>query len=298
MNMSVSTMIKELHKIAAEKITDPKQLAAWELTLPLEKQRERQLIRAVKDHDGQFEMKELIRLFKGAISNAIRSSQLTNVMNDTMANQYAIMEFREMIKKDFDLSVKVIPITYVTGALADRLKKRKYEFMNTTIKKSEELERESQYTSMSRNFLMKELDRMPTIEEEHSFIKHQLGKNVSLNDVRKIREQEREEKSGDKQIGKDVGADFMTLMDLKNVAKHSPEEIMENEMLKSKVESMIRRNPQFTRAERRFLYARLGLGEYTGKNTANDNAAAIEAGMSYYEGRKTFEKLKEALANL
>lgn len=284
--MSMYTDI--LQKIA----TSQNEMMEWEKTLEPAVKRERDLIRAVQERDDRFAMKELIRSYRGVINQQVRNTQLANIMDPNVAQQYGVSTFKEIIKTNFDLSHQVKPVTYITNTMDRLLKKRRYQMTDFVARKSEDLTMKSGYVAVADDFLKRELNRAPTDNETFDFIKNDMGKKILLKNVQRIRQLTRRELSGDVQLGQGDTGEYLTLMDVKNVGNVSAEDIFQNGLMGQKIENEL---AAFTRPERRLIRNYFGLGQFSNKRAKSLNEAATSNNMTYYEARRIVERLKTKL---
>jgi len=263
---------------------------------------ERDLIRKVQESNGTdfFAMNELIQDYRGTINNATRSSGLTSVMDYETAYQEGIKAFKELIKKNFDLNDKTArPATYITGALLNSLRKVSNNSSDFGARKSEELQMKSKPKSVAEAFLTRQLDRKPDYDETLKFIKGQMrtGKSITKENLKRIDMYGTKELSGSQQIGggeNSEGAEFLTLNDITNVKKETPDEIMEKQMNEQRIFDHLR---TFTlnKNERVLIMNMYGMGKFENKKANSLNHAAINAGMTNYEAKKTLDRYKKSL---
>ena len=86
----------------------------------------------------------------------------------------------------------------------------------------------------------------------------------------------------------------MTLDDMYDNQGLSGEQIMANNLERERVEQAII-SGDFTRQERKYLSALLGVGQFKNKPPMNKNAAAISAGITYSQGGTALNKLRKML---
>ena len=259
---------------------------------------DRELIRRAQEQGDKFAMNELVRKYRGLITQSVQKSQLSFVMDNAMAQQYAVGIFKDLIKNNFDLKKENKPSTYLLTTLPEMLKKKRYEFMDTGARKSAELTRKNQYKFSAEEFLRRELNREPTIDEIYSYItdKSGLALKVDKKELIRINQLNRRELSGDEQVGGDTQAEFLTLRDIKNVDRLSPEEVFNNSLLQQRIESVIQSPANnFTRQERKFIRYYAGLGEFKGRAAKSPNDAALSNGMTYYEARRILDRVRKLL---
>jgi DNA-directed RNA polymerase specialized sigma subunit len=284
-----------------EKLAATSEFKKWEQGLPDDARRERDLIKIVqKDTDRtqvKKAMKELTRRYKGVISQSVKSSGLSSVMDHNTAFQHGLTEFQSRIKNSFDLTKQVKPITYMHQLLRWDLSKKKQDFMNTTSKMSVDLTEKAGYISLAKDFLRRQLGREPTPDEALKYIKEELGwTSVTRANYDRIQSIQKKEFSGDELIGAKGGdsrAEAISIFDVKNVSAVTPMDIYKNTMVKNQIEDLLPTN--FTRQERRFLRNLYGLGQFQNKRAKSLNDAALNNNMTHYEARKVRDKLLQLL---
>lgn len=286
--------MSNIYDILSKIANDENVFRDWESGLDPKVKRERELIKSVQSNNDKFAMKQLMKDYRNVINQEVSKSQLSKTMESGMAQQYGMSIFKDLIKNNFDLSKPNKPITYIKTVLPQKLSKKKNEFMDLVARKSEDLTAKTGYTSIARDFLKRELDREPNIDEIHNFITKDMGLKIELKNVQRIQDLTRRELSGNEQVGgkNDSGAEFLTLMDIKNVGSISPEEIFNDSLLKGKIENQL---PNFTRPQRRLIRHYFGLGQFEGKPAKSQHQAAIKSNMTYYDAKRTLDKLVDNL---
>lgn len=281
--MNINELIEKIDKIAFAKFD----------SMDPQVKKERELIKAIQERDDKFAMKQLIREYRGVISQEVKRAQLGSVMDQDAAMGHGIAEFKKIIKKNFDLSKENKPITFIKNTLPLELQKRKNEYMDFGVRKSTELTRQAGNVSVATNFLTREYGREPKVNEIVSFIKNDMNKKITSKQVQQIKDYERLEYSGDAVIGNIDGVgDAITLMDTLNINRVSPESML----AKMEEEERIKKEMiNFTRPERKLIYHVLGLGEFKNRPAKNLSQAATSNGMTYYDAKKIMNKLKERI---
>ena len=265
-------------------------------------QRERDLIRKVQESSGNdfMAMNELIMSYRGTINNCVRNSGLTSVMDYDTAYQEGIKAFKELIKKNFDLNDKTArPNTYITGALLNSLRKVNNNNSDFGARKSEELQMKSKPKSVAEAFLTRELGRKPNYEETLGFIKTQMktGKSITKENLQRIDMYNTKELSGSQQIGggeNTEGAEFLTLNDITNVKKETPEEMMSKQINDQRIIDHLR-TFTLSKNERRLIMHMYGMGQFEDKKANSLNHAAIDSGMTNYDAKKVLDRYKKSL---
>lgn len=268
----------------------------FESSMTPQAQRERELIRQAQN--GNFmSYRQLLMDYRNVINSAISSSGLTTVMDHKTSVQEANKAFKQLIMKNYDLTKQIQPNTYIMNTLPKVLSKVKYTHRDFAGRKSDELTRYSETLASGRNMLRKELGREPSVDEVYGFIQNnmQTAKSMTKDHIRRIDALDRKELSGNVQIGSSdntSGADFITLSDITNISKQTPEQIYESSLKNQRIEEIINKLPKI---ERRFIRNFYGIGEFKNKKADNLYSASVNNGMSYYEAKKTIDKFKEML---
>lgn len=249
---------------------------------------ERELILAVQQNNDKQALLELVRLYRGCISDCTRSVNFSKVMENDVAQSYAIKIFKKIIEEKFNLDVDVKPVTYITNVLTSELKKVKYGNMDEPARKSTNLTRISSYKMKADDFINREHSRKPSVDEEYDFITNELGLKVEKKDLGRLEKLQRRELSGNMRIGEDdSSAGYMTLMDIKNVGE-SPEKIYENSLLNQKIDNIL--NENFTRIERTLLREYFGLGQFNEKSRLKLSMLALDKGMTTNQANNLIER--------
>jgi hypothetical protein len=282
-----------IEKMALSKYSQD--ITEWESKQPPEVVRERRLIEKVQDFDDMFAMKELLRLYRGTISNAITSANLTSVMDLNTAQQYADKDFRTLVK-NFDLTIKIKPNSYITGQLPQMLKRARYENRSTVSRKNVDLEGKSEKVSTATLFLEKMYGRKPTTQEIFSHFKNVGEDKISAKDIQRIGDLTRKEKSADQKIGNIQGAEHLTLGEVMDISAPSPADILKEQQKKAAIDNILM--TRFTHTERKLIREYYGWTSNKSRNFNSINAAAVNNGMSSYNAKKILNQflqyLKEA----
>jgi hypothetical protein len=282
-----------LQKYAAKK-QDP---INFENGMKPEAIQERELIRKAQSGDWMA-FKDLQMRYRGTINSAVKKSGLTSAMDRDVALQESNKAFRNLIMNNFDLTKPVQPNTYIIEQLSNVLRKVKYNNKDFVSRKSEELSMHSEPVAIAKNFLRKELGREPSVDETYNFVKTQLrtGKSLTPEKIKRIEALDRNERSGNVQIGgtdSTSGADYITLQDITNIGSKTPEQIYEMNIKNQRIEEIINRLPK---TERRFIRNYLGIGtEFKNKKADSLYNVSLNSGITYYEAKKVIEKFNQML---
>jgi hypothetical protein len=283
-----------LQKYAAKKNNDIEDL---ESGMTPQAKHERELIRRYQQTDDFMALRELQSAYRGIINSSISQSGIASVMDRDTALQEANKAFRELVKKNYDLTKKIQPNTYIIGALPKALSKLKYSNRDFAVRKSDELTRLNETVTTAKNFLKQELGRDPSSPEIYHYIKDNFrtARNITEDKIKRIDALDRSELSGNVQIGQSDGsngADYITLSDISNVDNRTPEEMYESQLNDQRIESIINKLP---RTERRFIRNFYGIGEFKNNKASSLYQASTNNGMTYYEAKKVVDKFKQML---
>jgi predicted DNA binding protein len=251
--------------------------------------KERELIERIQKFNDGMAMMQLVDEYKGIINTCITESGITSAMDYSTAYSYATAEFRKIIRKNIDLNKQKGKISSsVFGFLKGELMKRKNENMNLTSRMSTDLQMKANYIGVADEALKRDLGRIGTAKETHDYITNIMKKNIRVSDIGKIRERTRKELSGDQQVGGTTeGADFITLSDLKNTSKTTPEDEYKKFLKEQQLEILLNK---FSKKEKRIIMNALGIGEFKNKKAKNINELAINNGITHYEASKILKK--------
>ena len=273
------------------------QIEIWESTLDPQGKEERELVRKYQQAKNPYEkgmyLKQLKLKLRNVLSTYVTQSGATSTIDRDVALQLAETNLVSLLDS-FDLSKPNKLTTYLQSNLPNMLKKSKDNFRDMTSRRSEALSRTNQYVRTANKFLVNELSRTPTHDEIYDFVTNRMGRKIQKDQIARNMMMDRTELNGNEIIGKgdDSSAEPLSLLDIKHIGSQSPEEILKSQQSSQKVDTVLNR---FGKRERIMLRKYYGLGEYKGKSV-NANKAATDAGMTYYEAKKTidsFEKLMD-----
>lgn len=251
---------------------------------------EKDLIHKIKfgnDYEAEFAEIQLVKKYRSVIGQQASKSGLSSVIDPSLAHAYGLKAFKDLIKK-YDPDKNVQPNTYFQGGLFDHMRKEKQWHVDFTAQKTEALAQKNAHIMRAQGLLKMELGRDPTDVEVYDYIKNKLKKKVELKDIVRNRAYDRNEYSGNTQIGSDVGAEFMTKMDLVNVDSITPQQAYVDNLDKKEWVRLIKTFKK--KNERRFLYSYLGLGEFEGNPSKSISSAATNNNMNNYEAKKVAKK--------
>lgn len=260
-------------------------------------QKERELIAKVQKNNDMFAMKELLRLYRGAIRTCVRGAKLNVVMSEEDAITYAENIVRHLIKENFDLSQQNKPSTFIIGSLKNKLMTLRYENMNQVARMSADLTMKAGYVSRAIPMLQRQGIENPTEDQIVNFVKTELGRSQKFTkaEAKRIRDLARVELSGNAAISKDVdGASQMTMGDMFDKQRVSPQDLLNRQFLHDKIErKMIELN--FTAKEKRFVRMMYQIGRYKNSPPANLHQAALNCGVPDSTARRLITKVESEL---
>ncbi|MEG0728116.1 MAG: hypothetical protein RR420_00700 [Anaerovoracaceae bacterium] len=258
---------------------------------------ERDLIEKAQRNDFMA-MNKLIQMYRGTITNCIKNSGILSVMDYNTAHGYALKSFKKTIKENFSLGNKTAkPVTYITNSLVGDLKKVMADNMNTAVVGSQDLQRKSKAKNIAEKLLFQQNGVQPTNEEVLNFIKTEMkmGSDITLDNLNRIDMYKTKELSSNTLLSQgDKNAQAVTFADVMNVKKESPKDVID----KQREEQMLLNHlDRFTQSpiEKRFIQNMYGFGEFKGEKSKSLNSAAINAGITAYEGIKIVARYKDSL---
>jgi DNA-directed RNA polymerase specialized sigma subunit len=251
---------------------------------------EQDLIHKIKhgnDYEAEFAEIQLIKKYRNVIGQQATKSGLSSVIDPNLAHSYGVKILKDSIRK-YDPTKDIQPNTYFQRTLFDRMGKEKQWHVNFAAQKTEDLTQKNAHIMRAEGLLRMQLGREPTDIEIYNYIKDELKKVVQLKDIVRNKLYNRNEYSGNTQIGSDVGAEFMTKMDLLNVDPITPQQAYLDKLNKEEWLGLIKTFKK--KNERRFLYNYLGLGEFEGRPAKSLSSAATNSNMNNYEAKKVAQK--------
>ena len=263
-------------------------------------QRERELIAKVQKNNDIFAMKELLRMYRGAIRTCVRASKLSTVMSEEDAVAYAENIVRHSIKENFDLSQKNKPSTFIINSLKKKLMTLRYNNMNQHSRISTDLTMKAGYVAQAVPILKRRGIEDPTDEQIVNFVKKEFGKSQRFTkaEAKRIGALARTELSADAALSKDVdGAAQMSLGDTLNVQKVSAQDLLREKFLQDKIERIIS-SAGYTRNERTFIRMIYRIGKYKNTPVPNIHQAALNCGLADSSARRLLKKLEQELGSV
>lgn len=264
--------------------------------------RERDLIQRVQLSDDRLAMRELMQSYQGVMNDVVNKSGVT--YKTGISQETAMVEcekiFKNIIKNKFDLNKDNQPNTYIINNLANEFKHYIDANYEPIVRKS------SQQSMISRQIgnaegWMDSLGIEKTPQNVESFIRKNFGLGGNYLDAKSIettRNKDRKELSGDRDIaGAASGMEDspITLSDLvSSKQRPSGESVFREMMLRQEIEKTIKK-PIFSRQERQFIRQLAGLGEFANTPQTNINRAAVNAGLTYSQGKSVIRKLRNEM---
>lgn len=263
-------------------------------------QKERELIAKIQKNNDMFAMKELLRMYRGAIRTCVRGAQLHTVMSEDDAIAYAENIVRHSIKENFDLSQKNKPSTFIIDSLKKKLMTLRYQHMNQHSRLSTDLTMKAGYVAKAIPMLKRRGIEDPTEEQIVNFVKKEFGKSQRFTkaEAKRIAALSRTELAADTAISKDVaGASQMSLGETLNTQQISPQDLLKQKFLQDKIERVIN-SPGYTRNERTFIRMVYRIGKYKTAAVPNIHQAALNCGLADSSARRLLSRLEQELGSV
>lgn len=255
-------------------------------------QHERDLITRVQKNNDNFAMKELLRLYRGPIVQAVRSANLTNTMSQEDAMAYAENLFRDAVKNHVNPNAKNKPSTFIIGYLKNKLMTVRYQNMNTSARLSNDLSMKSNYVYRATQLLNRRGVEDPTNKEIVSVIQKEFGRaqKLTAKEVERIRSLNRKELSGTRTL---IEGTELSFGDAANASKVSAQDLLNNQFQREHIEQIIA-TPAYSRQERDFIRRMYGLGRYH-TPAKNIHQAALNSGLPDSRARRVMSAVEVAL---
>ena len=263
-------------------------------------QKERELIAKVQKNNDMFAMKELLRMYRGAIRTCVRAAKLNTVMSEEDAIAYAENIVRHSIKENFDLSQKNKPSTFIIDSLKKKLMTLRYNNMNQHSRISTDLTMKAGYVAQAVPILKRRGIDNPTEEQIVNFVQKEFGKSQRFTkaEAKRINALSRTELSADTALSKEVdGAGQMSLGETLNAQKISAQDLLQEKFLHDKIERIIE-SPGYTRNERTFIRMIYRIGRYKNSPVPNIHQAALNCGIADSSARRLLKKLEQELGTI
>lgn len=248
-----------------------------------------ELIYAIQKYNDTFAEEQLIASCRGLLDGCVRSARATSLTDYNTVYQRAVNALKRAIR-NYKLENRHIakPSSFFITSIKLELEKLYNDLTSvTSVKMSETLNSSKKTMAAAEKILNAKLGRKPTPQEIVNFARNELnagGNSLSVDTINRINHYTTMEYSGNAVIGKDSGAEKLTLEDVANTdKKHKIMEDYENNIVENEMIDHIREFTQ-DRNQRRFLVQMYGLGEFKGKPSRTINEAAMSNGLTYYTG--------------
>ena len=249
---------------------------------------EKELIKKYQRTHSVMVYKELERIFSGIIQKAVLDSGLSRYLADqSTITAEALALFRRAIESYTDAK-GAKPSSYILMNIKLGLKNYKNREISDVAYRSEQMNRKSglYYTalkelsteqdinSLSDSDIVKHIKQMKTSTGET------LGKDFTRNDIKKIRQTERNELMGNAIINQGVGEDI-SVHELNDNYSQSVHSIMQRQQQKNVIDSILKTSLELSPKQKNYIRRIVGIGRLP--KAKNESQARINSGVTTTE---------------
>lgn len=235
----------------------------------------------------------------GLFDRAVKQSSISSAMPDKIiAKNYAMTGARKLILENYNPDSGNNVRTYLDTSLAFNLRSEKYKNKGGAVFMGDAHEKHMEVIANVQNHIKLTTGKEPTAHDIYSALQSGVstaGRGITLSEISKALKLTRKHLSGDVVIGSDAagGAESISLEDVVNVDKLTPEQLRNNASFKNSIEKEIETIKN--KHERIFLRSLYGIGQFSKTQSKTLNAAAMDSGLTNYQAKKVEQDFRQKL---